>query len=151
MSPIPRRSFLQSTGALCASAALPLPSFAIPQGSDAADPLRWVNTRVGTGGHGHCFPGASMPFGAVQLSPDTYNSDWDWCSGYHISDESIMGFSHTHLSGTGCGDLLAFLIVPRTGEVRLIPGDRKQPGTGYRSQFSHANEHAHPGYYSVLL
>ena len=87
----------------------------------------------------------------VQLSPDTYNDDWDWCSGYHISDKSIMGFSHTHLSGTGCGDLLDFLVVPRTGEVRLVPGDRKQPGTGYRSRFSHSNEHAHPGYYSVQL
>jgi putative alpha-1,2-mannosidase len=118
-------------------------------GSDV-DLLRLVNVMVGTGGHGHMSPGATVPFGVVQLSPDTYINDWDWCSGYHISDESIMGFSHTHLSGTGCGDLLDFLVVPRTGEVRLVPGYRKQPGTGYRSRFSHANEHAHPGYYSVL-
>lgn len=115
------------------------------------DPLRFVNIAVGTGGHGHMYPGATVPFGMVQLSPDTYNDDWDWCSGYHLSDDSIMGFSHTHLSGTGCGDLLDFLVVPRTGEVRWEPGDRKQPGTGYRSHFSHDNEHAHPGYYSVLL
>ncbi len=115
------------------------------------DLLGYVNIALGTGGHGHTYPGATVPFGMVQLSPDTYNDDWDWCSGYHLSDNSIMGFSHTHLSGTGCGDLLDFLVVPRTGEVRLEPGDRKQPGTGYRSRFSHANEHAHPGYYSVQL
>jgi predicted alpha-1,2-mannosidase len=151
MSPISRRSFLQSTGALCASTAFSLPAFAIPQGSDAADPLRWVDTRIGTGGHGHCFPGASMPFGAVQLSPDTYNTDWDWCSGYHISDESIMGFSHTHLSGTGGGDLLDFLVMAGTGPVKLVPGPRSNPEQGYRSRFSHADEVSEPGYYSVLL
>jgi predicted alpha-1,2-mannosidase len=115
------------------------------------DLFRFVNLALGTGGHGHAYPGATVPFGMVQLSPDTYNNDWDWCSGYHLSDNSIMGFSHTHLSGTGCGDLLDFLVVPRTGDLRLEPGNRKQPGTGYRSRFSHANEHAHPGYYSVLL
>ena len=115
------------------------------------NPLELVNIFWGTGGHGHTYPGATVPFGMVQLSPDTYNDDWDWCSGYHDSDTSIMGFSHTHLSGTGCGDLLDFLVVPRTGEVRLVPGDRKQPGTGYRSSFSHSDEKASPGYYSVLL
>lgn len=119
--------------------------------SAAEDLFPFVNVALGIGGHGHTFPGAAVPFGMVQLSPDTYNDDWDWCSGYHLSDSSIMGFSHTHLSGTGCGDLLDFLVVPRTGEVRLEPGDRKNPGTGYRSRFSHANEHMHPGYYSVLL
>jgi putative alpha-1,2-mannosidase len=83
------------------------------------DLLGLVNIFWGTGGHGHTYPGATVPFGMVQLSPDTYNDDWDWCSGYHSSDDTIMGFSHTHLSGTGCGDLLDFLVVPRTGEVRL--------------------------------
>jgi predicted alpha-1,2-mannosidase len=115
------------------------------------DVLGLVNIFWGTGGHGHTYPGATVPFGMVQLSPDTYNDDWDWCSGYHNSDTTIMGFSHTHLSGTGCGDLLDFLVVPRTGEVRLVPGDRKEPGTGYRSSFSHSDEKASPGYYSVLL
>jgi predicted alpha-1,2-mannosidase len=115
------------------------------------DVLGLVNIFWGTGGHGHTYPGATVPFGMVQLSPDTYNDDWDWCSGYHNSDATIMGFSHTHLSGTGCGDLLDFLVVPRTGEVRLVPGDRKQPGTGYRSSFSHSDEKASPGYYAVLL
>jgi len=118
---------------------------------DKEDPSSLVNIFWGTGGHGHTYPGATVPFGMVQLSPDTYNDDWDWCSGYHNSDTTIMGFSHTHLSGTGCGDLLDFLVVPRTGEVRLEPGDRKQPGTRYRSSFSHSDEKASPGYYSVLL
>jgi predicted alpha-1,2-mannosidase len=110
-----------------------------------------VNIFQGTGGHGHTYPGASVPFGMVQLSPDTYNDDWDWCSGYHSSDTSIMGFSHTHLSGTGCGDLLDFLVMPRTGEVKLEPGDRKNPATGYRSTFDKKTEFGEPGYYRVLL
>jgi predicted alpha-1,2-mannosidase len=93
----------------------------------------------------------SLPFGAVQLSPDTFNDEWDWCSGYHVSDKSIMGFSHTHLSGTGCGDLLDFLVMAGTGEVKLVPGSRTNPAEGYRSRFSHELEVAEPGYYSVFL
>jgi len=118
---------------------------------DDDDVLRTVDPRIGTGGHGHCYPGATVPFGAVQLSPDTYNDGWDWCSGYHSSDTSIMGFSHTHLSGTGCGDLLDFLVMAGTGPVRLTPGSREQPDGGYRSRFSHAAERAEPGYYEVYL
>ena len=148
---ISRRSFLHTAGALCASTAFPLPSFALPQGEAANDPLRWVDPRIGTGGHGHCFPGSSVPFAAVQLSPDTFNDQWDWCSGYHLSDSSIMGFSHTHLSGTGCGDLLDFLVMPGTGPTKLVPGDRSHPEAGYRSRFSHDDEISQPGYYSVLL
>ncbi len=148
---ISRRNFLQTAGALCASTALPRPLFAVPQGEAAADPLRWVDPRIGTGGHGHCFPGASVPFGAVQLSPDTFNDGWDWCSGYHISDSSIMGFSHTHLSGTGCGDLLDFLVMAGTGPVQLSAGPRSNPDQGYRSRFSHDDEHSEPGFYSVFL
>jgi predicted alpha-1,2-mannosidase len=87
----------------------------------------------------------------VQLSPDTDFARWDTCSGYHYDDRSILGFSHTHLSGTGVGDMLDVLIVPATGPVRLEPGDPASPGTGYRSRFAHADEHASPGYYRVLL
>jgi len=87
----------------------------------------------------------------VQLSPDTFNDGWDWCSGYHISDDSIMGFSHTHLSGTGCGDLLDFLVMAGTGEAKLVAGDRQTPEQGYRSRFDHADERIEPGYYSVVL
>lgn len=110
-----------------------------------------VNPFIGTGGHGHTFPGATLPFGMVQLSPDTYNRGWDWSSGYYITDNSIMGFSHTHLSGTGIGDLGDILIMPTTGAVKTEPGNREKPGEGYRSRFKHENEKAYPGYYSVLL
>ena len=151
MHEITRRRFLESAGALCAAAAMPLPTFAMPEGAAADDPLRWVDPRIGTGGHGHCFPGASVPFAAVQLSPDTFNDGWDWCSGYHISDSSIMGFSHTHLSGTGCGDLLDFLVMPGTGPVKLGPGPRSDPEQGYRSRFRHDTEVVEPGFYSVML
>ena len=115
------------------------------------DFTRFVNIAIGTGGHGHTYPGATVPFGMVQLSPDTYNDGWDWCSGYHYSDSSIMGFSHTHLSGTGVGDMLDVLLMPGTGPVKTIPGGRENPGEGYRSRFSHADEVATQGYYSVLL
>jgi len=112
---------------------------------------RFVKVKIGTGGHGHCYPGATVPFGMVQLSPDTFNRGWDWCAGYNYSDESIMGFSHTHLSGTGIGDMLDFLVMPCTGPVKTVPGTREDPGSGYRSRFSHEDEEAVPGYYSVVL
>ncbi len=87
----------------------------------------------------------------VQLGLDTFNDGWDWCSGYHVSDSSIMGFSHTHLSGTGCGDLLDFLVMAGTGTAHIVPGDRNNPDAGYRSRFDHADETMEPGYYSVML
>ncbi|NIJ18626.1 putative alpha-1,2-mannosidase [Sphingomonas naasensis] len=104
---------------------------------------------IGTGGHGHTFPGAALPFGMVQLSPDTDNSRWDACSGYHRTDTSIMGFSHTHLSGTGIGDMLDVLVVPTRGKLELDPGKLDDPDTGYRQRFS--EEQAEPGYYRVKL
>jgi len=111
----------------------------------------FVKPLIGTSAHGHTFPGATVPFGMVQLSPDTYNEGWDWCAGYHYSDNSIMGFSHTHLSGTGRGELLDVLMMPTTGAVQFEPGTRENPETGYRSRFSHQNEVAKAGYYSVVL
>jgi predicted alpha-1,2-mannosidase len=149
---ISRRDFLNGAAAVCAATALDAKAIAgTASKSHDDDPLRWVDPRIATGGHGHCFPGAALPFGAVQLSPDTYNDGWDWCSGYHISDTSIMGFSHTHLSGTGCGDLLDFLVMPGTGPAKIVPGTRESPETGYRSRFDHRDEVVEPGYYSVLL
>ena len=144
-----RREFVQLAGGVCVAGAMGLGLPAEVPGDD--DLLQAVDPRIGTGGHGHCYPGATVPFGAVQLSPDTYNDGWDWCSGYHSSDTSMMGFSHTHLSGTGCGDLLDFLVMAGTGPVRLVPGSREQPDGGYRSRFSHAAERAEPGYYEVYL
>jgi predicted alpha-1,2-mannosidase len=99
---------------------------------------------VGTGGHGHTFPGALMPFGMVQLSPDTRLRGWDGCSGYHYSDSAIYGFSHTHLSGTGCSDYGDVLLVTTTGKIKF--GHKN-----YKCHFSHKNETASPGYYSVIL
>ncbi len=119
--------------------------------SNAPDVTQYVNVFIGTGGHGHTHPGAAVPFGAVTLGPDTFNAGWDWVSGYHYTDSSIMGFSHTHLSGTGIGDMLDVLVMPRTGPVYTVPGERENPDAGYRSRFSHADEKAEPGYYSVLL
>jgi predicted alpha-1,2-mannosidase len=103
-----------------------------------------VNPFIGTGGHGHTYPGASMPFGMMQLSPDTRLEGWDGCGGYHYSDSLMYGFSHTHLSGTGIADYCDVLLMPFTGEV-------KWKNTEYASSFSHKNEKAHAGYYEVLL
>lgn len=115
------------------------------------DPAAYVDTFIGTGGHGHTYPGAATPFGMVQLSPDTGTQGWDWCSGYHTSDSSIMGFSHTHLSGTGGSDLGDILIMPANGNLILTPGTKEIPDEGYRSRFDHATEKSEPGYYSVEL
>ncbi len=110
--------------------------------------ISYVNPFIGTGGHGHTYPGATMPFGMMQLSPDTRLDGWDGCSGYHYSDEYIYGFSHTHLSGTGVSDYGDILLMP-TNEVNFHNGaDGKG---GYRSHFSHENEVAEPGYYKVHL
>jgi predicted alpha-1,2-mannosidase len=149
---VSRRTFLElmSLTACKDLIAAPLLKKGVVSTSDE-DVTQYVNIAVGTGGHGHTYPGATVPFGAVQLSPDTFNSGWDWCSGYHFSDSSIMGFSHTHLSGTGCGDLLDVLLMPCVGEVKLDPGTRENPESGYRSRFSHADEITRPGYYSVRL
>ena len=116
-----------------------------------ADLCNYVDAFIGTGGHGHTFPGATVPFGMVQLSPDTDVARWDACSGYHHDDSSILGFSHTHLSGTGVGDMMDVLVVPATGPVRLQPGSLESPEGSYRSRFDHADERASPGYYRVLL
>jgi predicted alpha-1,2-mannosidase len=113
------------------------------------DPLAYVNPFVGTGGHGHTFPGPVVPFGMVQLGPDTRPEGWDGCSGYHYSDSVIYGFSHTHLSGTGIPDYSDLLVVPQVGKVKL-QGAWKTP-KGYGAKFSHKNETASPGYYSVKL
>ncbi|RKY53164.1 MAG: glycoside hydrolase family 92 protein, partial [Candidatus Neomarinimicrobiota bacterium] len=115
------------------------------------DLTQYVNPFVGTGGHGHTYPGASMPFGMVQLSPDTRLTGWDGCSGYHFSDHVIYGFSHTHLSGTGVPDYCDILFMPTVGKLQLCNGYKTNPDSGYGSRFKHSNETAAPGYYSVIL
>ena len=115
------------------------------------DYAKWVNPFIGTGGHGHTFPGATMPFGMVQLSPDTRTDNWDGSSGYHYSDDIIYGFSHTHLSGTGIPDYCDILFMPTVGEPQFFAKEGDKSVNGYASKFSHANEKAEPGYYSVKL
>jgi predicted alpha-1,2-mannosidase len=112
---------------------------------------RHVDPFIGTAAHGHTYPGATMPFGMVQLSPDTRLTGWDGCSGYHYSDRIIYGFSHTHLSGTGISDYGDVLLMPTVGEVFLNALSDGSPEKGYASRFRHATEVARPGYYSVRL
>jgi predicted alpha-1,2-mannosidase len=122
----------------------------------------YVNPLIGTQKMGHTYPGATVPFGAVQLSPDTdeqphniggkYNPDaYKYCAGYQYDDKTIVGFSHTHFSGTGHSDLGDFLIMPTVGDLQLEPGDKGKPKSGFRSAFSHDTEIAQPGYYKVKL
>ena len=111
--------------------------------------IDYVNPFIGTGGHGHTYPGASTPFGMVQLSPDTRLEGWDGCGGYHYSDSIIYGFSHTHLSGTGVSDYGDILLMPTTGELYLTNGADGNPG--YASEFSHNEEIAQAGFYQVFL
>ncbi|MGJ8683499.1 MAG: GH92 family glycosyl hydrolase [Nonlabens sp.] len=108
----------------------------------------YVNTFIGTGGHGHTYPGATMPYGMMQLSPDTRLDGWDGCSGYHYSDNVIYGFSHTHLSGTGVSDYGDILLMPTNKAIVNNGADGEE---GYSSKFSHDNEKASPGYYEVHL
>ena len=112
---------------------------------------RYVDPMIGSGGHGHVFVGASVPFGAVQVGPNNIYKGWDWCSGYNYGDSIIIGFSHLHLSGTGIGDLSDLLIMPFTGAVRLDKGTQDNPRQGYASLFKHENEKVRAGYYSVKM
>ncbi|MDI7775169.1 GH92 family glycosyl hydrolase [Asticcacaulis sp. EMRT-3] len=141
-----RRALLASIAAAGLAAALPRAGAAqSPPWSALVDPM------IGTGGHGHVYPGATVPFGMVQLSPDTDNARWDACSGYYHDDATLLGFSHTHLSGTGASDMLDLLVVPQVGAVKLDPGTLAKPAGSYRTRLDHTHEVAEPGYYSLLL
>jgi predicted alpha-1,2-mannosidase len=124
--------------------------------------IQYVNPLIGTHKMGHTYPGATVPFGMVQLSPETdtlqyehngkYNGPvYKYCAGYQYDDPTIVGFSHTHFSGTGHSDLGDFLIMPTVGKLQLNPGTEEHPEAGYRSKFSHQNEFVEPNYYRVLL
>lgn len=125
------------------------PSSVADQAFASVDPF------IGTGGEGHTFPGATTPFGMIQLSPDTRiqsrKDGYGWAAGYRYTDTTIVGFSHTHFSGTGHSDLGDVLVMPIAGQVKLERGDPDQPGSGYTSRFSHDTEKAEPGYYAVTL
>lgn len=130
--------------------------------SEKQNLIQYVDPMIGTAKMGHTYPGATVPFGSVQLSPETdtiayslngkYNGDvYKYCAGYQYEDKTIVGFSHTHFSGTGHSDLGDFLIMPTTGKLQLNPGVASKPLSGYRSAFSHSTEKAEPAYYSVFL
>jgi putative alpha-1,2-mannosidase len=119
------------------------------------DPISYVNPHIGSKGHGHVFVGANVPFGAVQLGPSQIMrhwdkfAGWDWTSGYNFISKEILGFTHTHLSGTGIGDLNDILVLPGTGRLQLQPMEIDKPASGYGSPFS--GEKVSPGYYSAYL
>ncbi len=113
--------------------------------------LQWVDTRIGTAGHGHTFMGVAAPFGAVQLGPGNFNKGWDWCSGYHASDSICIGFAHLHLNGTGCSDTGDLIFMPTTGTPQVCPGSQEDPDSGYASRYSHQRETATPAYYRLHL
>lgn len=118
---------------------------------EESDFAAYVDQYIGTGGHGHVFMGANVPFGLVQLGPTSIPQTWDWTSGYHISDTTVIGFSHLHLSGTGIGDLSDIVLMPVTGAVKHDRGTADDDSTGMWSYFSRANERCAPGYYATRL
>ena len=115
------------------------------------DLVQFVDPYIGTGGHGHTYPGATVPFGMIQVSPDNGFSSWDWCSGYHYSDSVVAGFSHLHLSGTGIGDLADILFMPTNKAIELSTKATSRDLIAYKSTYSHKNETSKPGYYQVYL
>ena len=117
----------------------------------AEDFASFVNPKIGTGGHGHVFVGANVPFGFVQVGPTSIPQTWDWCSGYHDSDSTVIGFSHTHLSGTGIGDLFDITVMPVVGSTSPERGTENQPKKGAWSYADRSKEICEPGYYSVPL
>jgi putative alpha-1,2-mannosidase len=119
--------------------------------SGTFNPYVYVMPTIGTGGHGHTFPGVCAPFGMMQLSPDTRHDGWDGCGGYHYSDSIIYGFSHTHLSGTGVPDYADLLIVPQSGKKAKVLPKYQDKENGYGSKFSHSKEKARAGFYEVFL
>ncbi len=122
------------------------------ESNQAEDLTKYVDPFIGTGYHGHTFPGPALPFGQIQLSPDNGREGWDWCSGYHYSDSLIVGFSHTHLSGTGIGDLADISFMPTTKEINNNFFDQTARVTEkLKSKFSHTDEKAEVGYYQVKL
>lgn len=127
------------------------PEANLPQHPDSEPLTQFVDPFIGTGGHGHTYPGATLPYGMVQLSPDTRLEGWDGCSGYHYSDSIVYGFSHTHLSGTGVSDYGDILLMPMTGTPTFDNGSKNGPDSGYASRFRKSDEQALPGYYRTVL
>jgi predicted alpha-1,2-mannosidase len=144
---------MRRIGVVAAVLAMGLAGLAAAQ--EPPSPFDSVDPFIGTAGKGHTFPGAVAPFGMVQLSPDTdykrLREGYDWASGYRYDDPTILGFSHTHFSGTGHSDLGDLLVTPQSGALQWDAGDAGRPGSGYRSRYDKASERAEPGYYAVNL
>ena len=122
-----------------------------PQVNEQQDLTQYVNPYIGSGGHGHVFVGANVPYGLVQLGPSSIPQQWDWTSGYHISDSTVIGFPHMHLSGTGIGDLHDITFMPVTGEVTYARGYESNPQSGLWSYSDRSKEVVKPGYYATHL
>ena len=121
------------------------------KGQEMEDLTQFVDSRIGTGGHGHVFYGANVPYGFIQLGPTSIPQSWDWVSGYHVSDSTVIGFPHTHLSGTGIGDLHDINVMPVVGEVTYSRGDASSYKTGLWSYSNRSKEVVTPGYYRTHL
>lgn len=121
------------------------------KGQEMEDLTQFVDPRIGTGGHGHVFYGANVPYGFIQLGPTSIPQSWDWVSGYHVSDSTVIGFPHTHLSGTGIGDLHDINVMPVVGEVTYSRGDASSYETGLWSYSDRSKEVVTPGYYRTHL
>ncbi|MGX5732540.1 GH92 family glycosyl hydrolase [Pseudoxanthomonas beigongshangi] len=151
-----RTMWTRAAGAICLGLMmLPAAASGAPPSDAGERAFADVDPFIGTGGEGHTYPGATVPFGMVQLSPDTRiqprKDAYGWAAGYRHDDRTIVGFSHTHFSGTGHSDLGDVLLMPISGEVKLERGNPDQPGSGYTSRFRHDGETAQPGYYAVTL
>ncbi|SFU43243.1 alpha-1,2-mannosidase, putative [Pustulibacterium marinum] len=147
-----KKIFLTTT--LAAIASLQSCKHETPETKDTtpvADVTTFVDPLIGTGGHGHTYPGATVPFGMIQLSPDNGTNGWDWCSGYNVHDSIVVGFSHLHLSGTGIGDLADILFMPTNKKVDLTTKIKTRDDYPYKSKYTHAEETATPGFYSLYL
>lgn len=138
---------MKTLASICAA----MTALAIVACSGSEDYVSKVDPYIGSGGHGHVFVGANVPNGMIQVGPQNIHKGWDWCSGYHYSDSIVIGFTHTHLSGTGCADLGDILLMPYTGDVRTSRGSQEDISGSCSSYYSHDNETVRPGYYSLTM
>ena len=144
------RNILKSLMIVCLLYSVGMTCFAQKDYSKSEGLLKYVDPYIGSGFHGHVFVGTSVPYGMVQVGPNNIHKGWDWCSGYHYSDSILIGFSQTHLNGTGCADLGDILIMPMN-EIRTERGEQKDISKGYASKYSHDTEIVRPEYYSVMV
>ena len=144
------KSILKSFMTTCLLVSMAMTGVAQKDYSQSEGLLKYVDPYIGSGFHGHVFVGTSVPYGMVQVGPNNIHKGWDWCSGYHYSDSILIGFSHTHLNGTGCADLGDIMIMPMN-EIRTERGEQEDISNGYASRYSHNTETARPEYYSVMV